>query len=77
MVPPIFKVAPSAIVSVPPATVIPRFAVNDARSSVPATTVMLPPVAVVEFRAGRFAVKDLVVPPLIRKVPYVIKLLTV
>jgi len=52
-VPPIFRVAPLLTVKVPPATVVPRLAVKVERSSVPALTVILPVLAVVEFNAFR------------------------
>ena len=67
--PPIFSVAPFATLKVPPATVVPRLAVNEARSSVPAATTTLPALAVVEFNAGRLPASVLISPPLIRKVP--------
>lgn len=48
--------------------VVPRFAVNPARSNVPAATVMFPTLFVVELSAGKLAANDFVPLPLIRNV---------
>lgn len=67
-VPPIFKVAPFDTLTVPPATVVPRFAVYAERSNIPAATRIFPVDEDDEFNAGRLAASDFVPAPDIFKV---------
>ena len=67
--PPIFKVAPAAIVKEPPVDEVPLFAVKVLRSNVPASINILPLVEELELKDGRLADNDFVEPPLTRKVP--------
>lgn len=69
--PPIFNVEEFETLSVPPATVVPLFAVKVERSKVPETTFMLPVADVVEFNAVKLPASVFVNEPLIKRVEYV------
>jgi hypothetical protein len=77
LVPPIFNFAPEAMLSVPPATVVPLSAAKEESLRTPAEITILPSAAAVELRGGRFPASVFIVPPLIVSVEYVNALLTV
>ena len=77
LTPPIFKVAPSATDNVPPATVVPLFAVNVERSKVPEETTIFPVADVVEISTVKLPPSVFVNAPLTVSVEYVYVLLMV